>query len=141
MSTAMSDPQPARRRPFWRSRWGMPAFCLFLGGLVLGALALGDNLGDGLRAFALFVVVAAVFALGAGRSETISALGGPGRDERWAMIDLRATALSGLVVVLVLIGAWLVELARGHDGSPYGEIMAVGGLSYVVAVAVLRWRG
>jgi hypothetical protein len=38
-------------------------------------------------------------------------IGGPGRDERWAMIDLRATAVAGAITILF------------------------------VAVAVLRWRG
>ena len=27
-------------------------------------------------------------------------------------------AYAALVLVTVLIGVWLVELARGHDGSP-----------------------
>ena len=72
----------------------MPAFCLALGGLVLAAFWIGGNAADGLRAFVLFVVVAGVFLLG-GRSDTLSGLGGPGRDERWAMIDLRATAPRG----------------------------------------------
>jgi hypothetical protein len=126
-------------RPWWRSRWWMPAFCLALGGLVLAAFWIGGNAGDGLRAFALFVVVAGVFLLG-GRSDTLSGLGGPGRDERWAMIDLRATAAAGLVVILVLTGCWLYALADGEDGSPYGQIMAAGGVAYLVAVAVLRAR-
>ena len=56
------------------------------------------------------------------------------------MIDLRATAFAGLVVSAVLIGAWLWELSQGRDGGPYGQVMAVGGLAYVVAVAVLRLR-
>jgi len=43
-------------------------------------------------------------------------------------------------LVLVLSGVWLVELARGNDGSPYGELMAVAGSTYLVAIAFLRWR-
>jgi hypothetical protein len=30
-------------REIWRSRWYMPVFCLFLGALMFGAFALGDN--------------------------------------------------------------------------------------------------
>ena len=100
---------------------------------------IGGDRGGGLKSFAVFVALAALFALG-GRSDTLRGLGGSGRDERWAMIDLRASAFAGLVVILVLGGAWLWELARGDDGSPYSQVLAVGGLSYVVAVAVLRWR-
>jgi hypothetical protein len=77
---------------------------------------------------------------GARRSETISGLGGPGRDERWERIDIHATALAGIVIITVIIGAWLVEVAQGHDGSPYTQLGAIGGLAYVLAVALLRWR-
>ena len=127
------------RRPWWRSRWWMPAVSLLLGGLILAALAVGGNGADGLKAFAVMAVVAAVFAFG-GRSETLRGLGGPGRDERWSMIDQRATAFAGMVVVTVLLGAWLWELAEGRDGGPYGQILSVGAIAYVLAIAFLRWR-
>jgi hypothetical protein len=117
----------------------MPAFCLGLGAVVLAAFALGDRPGAGAASFVVFAVLAAVFAFG-GRNETLRGLGGPGRDERWAMIDLRATGAAGVVVILVLTGCWLYELAAGRDGSPYGQVMAIGGLAYVAAVAVLRVR-
>ena len=43
-------------------------------------------------------------------------------------------------MILVLTGCWLYALADGRDGSPYGQIMAAGGIAYLVAVAVLRAR-
>lgn len=49
--------------------------------------------------------------------------------------------MSGLVLITVLIVAWLVEIARGHSGSPYYWLAAIGGLSYVLAVAFFRWSG
>ena len=118
----------------------MPAFSLALGVIVFAAFALGGNAGDGAISAAVFVVLAAVFALGT-RSDTLQGLGGPGRDERWAMIDLRATAVAGLVTITAVIAAWLWEIAHGRDGSPYTQLAAVGGVAYIVAVAVLRWRG
>jgi hypothetical protein len=45
------------------------------------------------------------------------------------------------VLIAVIIGAWLVEIARGDDGSPYAALGAVGGVAYIVIVAVLRRRG
>ncbi len=56
------------------------------------------------------------------------------------MIDVWATAFAGLVLIRVLIGAWLVEIARGEDGSPYALLGAVAGIAYVLAVAYLRFR-
>ena len=84
--------------------------------------------------------VAALFYFGARRSETLAGIGGPARDERWEKIDLHATALAGLVLVLVIIGAFLVEVAQGRDGSPYSALGAIGGVAYIAAVALLRWR-
>jgi hypothetical protein len=124
---------------YMRSRWFMPLFTLLLGALVSGALCIGGDVTYGLVSFAVFVAVAAVFRF-ATRSETLQGLGGPGRDERWAMIDVQATAAAGGVVLVVLIGAWLYELASGRDGSPYGQLMAISGVAYIIAVAILRVR-
>ncbi len=126
-------------RDFTRSRWWMPAFCLFLGAVMFGAFAIGGNVGQGAFSFGIMAALGALFAFGR-RSETLQGIGGPGRDERWAMIDLRATALAGVVTILFVLGAWLYQVARGEDGTAYALIGFVAGLSYVVAVAVLRWR-
>ena len=47
----------------------------------------------------------------------------------------------GLVLIVALIVAGLTEIAQGHSGSPYTWLCAIGGLSYVLAVAFFRWRG
>lgn len=107
---------------------------------MLVAFWIGDKPGDGLVALGIMAAVGALFLFGR-RSKTLQGLGGPGRDERWAMIDLHATALTGLVLITVIIGAWLVEIARGDDGSPFAALGAVGGVAYIVIVAVLRRRG
>lgn len=123
----------------FRSRWWMPGFSLFLGVLILGAFWIGGSLAAGLGGFAVMVGLGAIFLFGS-RSETISGLGGPGRDERWAMIDLAATAATGLFLLSVLIAAWLYDIATGGDGNPYGWLLAVSGVAYLVAVLVLRAR-
>jgi hypothetical protein len=130
---------PTARREFWRSRWWMPGFSLFLGLVMLTAFWIGGKPGDGFAALGVMAALGALFAFG-GRSETLRGLGGPGRDERWAMIDTRATAFSGLVTLLVILGNWLVDIARGGDGNPHGVLAAVGGLAYIVGVALLRWH-
>jgi hypothetical protein len=129
----------ATSKPFYRSRWWMPLFSVSLGLVILAAFAIGGDVREGLFSLGVMTALGAVFLFG-GRSETLRGLGGPGRDERWAMIDIHATALSGMVTIVVVIGAWLYEIANGRDGNPYGLIGAVAGLSYILAVLVLRRR-
>ena len=138
MSTT-TPPGDAMNR-LYRTRWFMPAFSLFLGVLIFGAYWIGDEPGLGAGGFGVMALMAAIIYFGGRRSETLAGLGGPGRDERWERIDLAATALAGIVVIATIIVAWLVEVAQGHDGSPYTQLGAVGGLAYVLAVAFLRWR-
>ena len=120
-----------------RSRWWLPAVSLVLGAIMFTAFTIGGDVDSGVQAFGVMAVVAALFAFGAPRSET---LGGLGRDERWAMIDLRATALSGSVLIAVVIGAFLYEVANGEDGEPYSQLGAIAGVVYIIAVAVGRFR-
>jgi hypothetical protein len=122
------------------SRWFLPLFCLAMGVVLFVAAWIGDDPGKG--AFFLGVMAAfGLLVLLGGRSETVRGLRGDGRDERFRMIDVHASAIAGIVLVTVLIGAWIVELARGRDGEPYTQLMAVGGVAYLAAVAFMRWRG
>ena len=61
-------------------------------------------------------------------------------DHRFWQIDLVATAIAGMAVIAVIIGAFLVELGRGHDGNPYAALGAIGGVTYLIAIVVLRLR-
>ena len=122
-----------------RHRWAMPGFCLFLGALMFGAFAIGGDAGQGLISFGIMALLGAVFLFGR-RSETLQGLGGPGRDERWARIDVSATAIAGSALILTVLGAWLYEIANGRSGDPFGWLAAVAGVSYVLAVAFLRSR-
>jgi hypothetical protein len=133
METTMRD------KPFWRSRWWMPPFSLALGALMFAAFTIGGNAGQGAFSFGVMAAIAALFWFGR-RSETLSGLGGPGRDERWAAIDLRASAFAGVVLISAVLGAWMWEIANGNDGSPFGQLGAVAGIAYIVGVAFLRWR-
>ena len=123
--------------PMLRTRWFMPAFCLLLGVLLGGAAWIGDRPGFGAFALVLMAAIGLAFAFG---GETLRGLGGRDRDERWASIDLRATAISGAAVIIVAIGGFVVEIARGEDGMPYTMLGAVGGGVYLLAVLILRRR-
>jgi hypothetical protein len=121
------------------TRWFLPAFTVVLGLGLGGAQWIGGDRQTGLTSIAFFVVIAALLFFG-GRSETIRMIRGDGRDERWARIDLAATALSGLVVITAIIAACAWEWAHGRDGTPFVQLGAIAGLAYIVGLLVLRAR-
>ena len=123
-----------------RSKWFQPLFAVGLGMLFLAAMWIGGDPRTGLFSLAVMVAFGALILFG-GRSETVRGLRGDGRDERFRQIDLAATALAGIVLITVIIGAFLVEVARGQDGSPYAALGAVAGIAYLGAIAALRLRG
>ncbi|MGH3049499.1 MAG: hypothetical protein ACRDLK_05015 [Gaiellaceae bacterium] len=123
-----------------KTSWFLPLFALVLGLIVLGAQWIGGDPRSGLVSFAIMAVFGAAILFG-GRSETIRGLRGDGRDERFQKIDLHATALAGVVVIVALIIGFITELARGHDGSPYSWLCGLGGVAYIAAIIGLRFRG
>ena len=123
-----------------RSKWFVPLLSVALGTVVFAAQWIGGDPGSGLVSFGILAGFGALILLG-GRSETIRGLRGDGRDERFRMIDIHATALAGLAVILAIIVAFIVELAKGHNGNPYGWLGAIGGLTYLVAIVIFRIRG
>jgi hypothetical protein len=129
-----------RSQAILRSKWFTPALCLGLGAMVLLAGWLGGQLVTGVWGLAVMAAFGLFLLLVTGRSETVRGLT-TGRDERFAQIDLKATAVAGLVLITAVIVAWLVEIAHGHSGDPYTWLGATGGLSYALAVAFFRWRG
>jgi hypothetical protein len=129
-----------RSRGIVRSKWFLPSFSLVLGLIILAVSWLGGHPGQGLISLAVLAGFGLIILL-AGRSETVRGLRGDGRDERFAQIDLQASAIAGLAVIVALIVAWMVATARGQSGSPYGWLLAIGGLAYLLAVAWFRWRG
>src|SRR5262245_17678331 len=123
-----------------RSKWFLPLFSLALGLAFFAVQWIGGNPREGLVSLAITAGFGLLILLG-GRSETIRGLRGDGRDERFRQIDIHATAIAGLAVISACIVAFLVELARGHDGSPYGWLGAIAGLAYVAAIVFFRLRG
>jgi hypothetical protein len=116
-----------------RSRWLLPAITVGLGAVILAAEATDGDLASGLIWFAVLAVLGALQAFGRPLQAEWNA-----EDERDATINLRAMAAAGLVLILVLTGCIVFELARGDDPSPYTQVIAVGGASYAIALLVLR---
>jgi drug/metabolite transporter (DMT)-like permease len=122
------------------TKWFLPSFCVALGLVIFGAQWIGGDAGSGLVSLGIMSAFGALVLFG-GRSETIRGLRGDGRDERFKMIDIHATAISGLAVIVAIIIAFVIELARGHDGSPFTCLGAIAGLAYLAAIVVFRARG
>jgi hypothetical protein len=123
-----------------RSKWFLPLFSVGLGIVIFAAQWIGGDPGSGLESLGIMVAFGALVLFG-GRSETIRGLRGDGRDERFRQIDIHATAVAGLAVITAIIVAFVIEVARGHDGAPYTWLGAVGGIAYLAAVVVFRLRG
>ena len=130
-----------RSRTITQSKWFLPASSMVLGAAILVAGLIGRQPVVGVSGLIIMTAFGLFVLLAGSRSETVRGLRGDGRDERFAMIDLRATALSGLAVIIALIVAWLVAIARGQSGSPYDWLCAIGGVAYLIALGLLRWRG
>lgn len=131
--------RPNAAADMWHSRWTLPIFSVSCGVALFVASAIGGHAGVGLAMLGLMTAFGAAVLL-SGRSELIRGLRGDGRDERFAMMDLRATAFAGLVLVTTVIIAFIVELARGYDGQPFTWLGAVGGVAYIVGIALERAR-
>ena len=86
------------------------------------------------------VVFTGALVLAGRRSETVRGLLDH-RDERISAIDLRATAVTALAMIAVILIGFAVSIARGGSGWPYDMIGFVGGLAYVAAVVFFRARG
>jgi hypothetical protein len=122
------------------SRWRVPAVALAAGLAMLGAQWSAGYPGRGCVSLAILGAFAAALVLFSGRSGAVEVMRDPGVDERTALLDLRATAFAAVVLILVVLGAFLYEIARGNDGAPYTWLAAVAGISYLAALLVLQRR-
>jgi hypothetical protein len=120
--------------------WATPVVALVIGVGYLAAAWAGGHPAMGVFMLAVMVATAVGAVVFARRSETVHGLLDH-RDERLSSIDLTATAAAGMAVIVADLIAVMVELSRGEDALPYAWLGAIGGVSYVVAVIVLRVRG
>ena len=134
MQTRETSPRPASR---WR--WGTPLAAVAMGFAYLIAGWLGGDRDFAVGGLVLMVGVATAMLIAARFSETVAGLLDR-RDERINTIDTQATVFAGMVLITAVIVGFVSEIARGEDGQPYAMLGAIGGVSYVAAVVVLRFR-
>lgn len=122
-----------------QSIWVIPGVAVTIGiAYLIAGVASGDTW-FGVGGLGLMVGVAAVLLAVRWRSETVRGLLDR-RDERINSIDLQSTAFAGVVLILVVLVAFVVDVARGGDGQPYASLGAVAGVAYVVGVVYNRLR-
>jgi hypothetical protein len=124
-----------------RQRWIVPGFSVALGAVIFAVSAIAGNLYAALGGAGVMVAYAAVLVVFGRRSESVALLGGDVADERRKMLADKATLFAAYVLITVLIVMWLWEIGHGRDGSPYAELSALGGVSFLGATIVLGRRG
>lgn len=122
------------------SYWATVAVGVGIGVIYLAGFAAGGKPLLGLGALGIMVAFTGALILAGRRSETVRGLLNH-RDERISAIDLRATAVTALAMIAVILVGFVVSIARGGSGWPYDIIGFVGGLAYVGAVIFFRARG
>jgi uncharacterized membrane protein len=120
----------------WPPRWLIPLVPAALGAVILVAAAMS---GHTLSGVAWFAVLAAIGALSPVAARFEAARRGPrhDEDERAAIINTRAMSITGTVLVIAITGCAAFTLARGETTTPYTALLAVGGISYAVAMLML----
>ena len=127
------------KTPSVTTRWAVPVVAVVAGLAYLVAGMLGDDRSFGIFGLATMLGVGAVFMVASRWSETVAGLRDR-TDERINEIDRTASLTAGMTVLLVVIVMFVVEVAQGKDGSPYSQLGAVGGVTYLVTLVWLRFR-
>jgi hypothetical protein len=122
-----------------RQRWLIPAVALLIGVVYLVAGWLGADLSFGVVGLLIMTGTAIALLVLGHYSETVAGLLDR-RDERINSLDMQASMVAGMAVIAAVIAGFVIEIARGQDGSPYSMLGAIGGGSYVIALVVLRLR-
>ena len=87
-----------------------------------------------------YAVAATASFVWAGGSGDVAAIMRAGGDERQRAIDVEATAVTGLVLIVAIVVGGVVELFRTGSMGQYGLMGALAGTTYAVSLAVLRRR-
>src|SRR5262245_55350057 len=124
-----------------RGHRGAAAAILFVGGgAVAAATWASGNRKWSIVVLVLYVAFSAIAYAWAGHPTDVGQLLRGGGDERQRALDRDATAITGAVLSVVAVVWAIISLARtGNPGVP-GTFCVIAGITYGVALAVLRRR-
>lgn len=120
--------------------WVVPGLAAVLGLVMLGIQIARDDLALGLVLLAIMWGYGAIIVVLRRHNEIGELLAGGVTDERRQVIQLTALAVTGQVLMVVLVGGFLVQMARGADTQPWTSLGALGGATYLVSLVVMRAR-
>lgn len=127
-----------RRKP--RVNWFAVVVAVAIGVVYLVVGVAKVSVVAGLAGFAVMIGLAGVLAFLSRRSDTVALLGDDVHDERHVHIHQRAALYTLNILAAVLVGGFVVDVARGGDGSPYIWLAAFSGVTYIVFLLVLNRR-
>ncbi|RYJ04838.1 MAG: hypothetical protein EON52_14700 [Actinomycetales bacterium] len=120
--------------------WLVPGACFLLGvGMLVIQVARDEPVLGAVMLAIMWGYGAVVVALRR-RTEIGVLLGGGANDERRSAIQVRALAVTGQVLIVVLVAGFLVQLARGADTDPWVGLGALGGATYLLSLVVVSAR-
>ncbi len=129
-----------RWRPSARGRYVVSGLCLAIAAVLVGVSVAHHHVGDAIWFGAILVGYAVLLFALSGRSEAVALLASHDMDERRRRIDEYAAATAGRVMALVLVGGFVVQLARGADAMVWANLAAVFGAAYIGALLWGRRR-
>lgn len=134
----MSMTETKRLKDTW-NRWAVPAICFVIGAAYLVAGLVGDNRSFAIAGPLIMLAAAVIFLVLTRFSETARGMRDR-RDERINSIDRDATVAAGVAVIIAVIAGFVIDVARGGNGQPYGLLGAIGGVTYLLALVWYRLR-
>lgn len=136
----MSMRTPDREQPVSRANPAAIILSVVIGLILFGVAVATGEVFVGIGFLAVTWGFAALLHFGPRFSDTIALVGDDVNDERHVYIHQRAALISINLLGFMLIGAFIVDIARGGDGSPYSYMALIGAVTYFSVLLALGRR-
>jgi hypothetical protein len=121
-----------------QGRLRVPAGTLILGTGLAAAVLVGQGWHNAILVEVVTAVAAVGYFLLGGLNTDVGAIYGSSGDERQQMVRQRAQALTAVVTVLAAVIGFMVQIARRAPTWPFGVVVGVAAVSFVVGLAIYR---
>ncbi len=125
-----------------RSRWTVSIACVAFGLIYLVIGLARHQPGFAVAGLLIMLGYGAVLLIFGRRNEPIALLSGEVGDERRAAITLKSNAVTGQLLVLVLVIGFIGSLATGSDYTGvFATLCAIGGVCFIGCTVWFSRRG